>query len=277
MNNEDIRKEIWSYLRTKPIPLKYKCRIFYFHKDKEIINNDYKFGDIYINVDESKIFIFNNLNKFQQISNSNKDELLIPISITKDIINSVEFFEELFDSNYDITIQLRNDDIFIQNNFRDLPDYWKYSFVNKMRDNIYYLIIKFNNFLEKDFLINRDTREDIFKYFNKSSKKQTKFYIHISKDENITKMSLSNYEDEYDCNFFEFYVNKLSYDKYILLPWVSNILKNHNIPVYWDISLIKFFNDPMYVCIEFKGPLSDRSELLTKIKYDYNILDQLFK
>ena len=285
MNNDDIRKKIWSYLRNKPKPLNYKCNIFFFEKDEQIINkckSDLKFGDIYKNTDKSKIFIFNNLNKFQQISNTNKNDLLIPISVTKDIINSVDFFVEnlygaLDYNSYNIVIQLRSDDLFIKNKFGNLPDYWQYSFVfkNNIGDNIYYLRIKFNNLLEKDFLYNEHSKQDIFNYYKKSKLKKNKFYIHLSKDELVTKMSLSNYKNEYDYNFFEFFVNKKSYNNDKILKWTSQLLKNNNIPIYWDISLITYFKNPFYVCIEFKGPLSERADLLTKIKYDYDILDQL--
>tara|TARA_B100000886_G_scaffold332689_1_gene285706 strand:+ start:237 stop:503 length:267 start_codon:yes stop_codon:yes gene_type:complete len=88
-------------------------------------------------------------------------------------------------------------------------------------------------------------------------------------------MSLSNYKNEYDYDFFEFFVNKKFYNNDKILKWASQVLKNNNIPVYWDITLITYLKNPLYICIEIKGPLSERADLLAKIKYDYGILDHL--
>ena len=126
-------------------------------------------------------------------------------------------------------------------------------------------------------MYNECSRQDIFNYYYKKikCKKKTTFYIHLSKDKLVTKMSLSNYKNEYDYDFFEFFVNKKFYNNDKILKWASQVLKNNNIPVYWDITLITYFKNPLYICIEIKGPLSERADLLAKIKYDYGILDHL--
>ena len=264
MNNNDIRKNIWSYLRYIPEPLNTTAKIIYKKDDNPL------FGDIYLDEINKVFYIYNKKNKFIKISNDTN--IIIPIEVTQYIINSTDYFSNML-FNENLIINLRNDDTFIINNFGDLPDYWDYSFVNT--NNLNYLRVAFNSFIIKDFLYYKYSKEDIFTYYNKSMMKRTKFYLHISKDDLLNKMSISNYENEYNYNFFEFYVNKVYYDKTIIINWIDKILNSDIIPIYWDIKLIKFFSYPMYICIEFKGPLCERSELIKKIKYEYNILENL--
>lgn len=263
MNSDDTRGLIWSYLKDVPEPLSYKAKIMFNAEE------NFNFGDLYQNEDTSSLYIFNKLMKFENILFGK--EILVPISITKDIINAVEFFEELIYYE-NLSIELRNDDLFIKTYFGNLPFEWKYKYINY--NSVPALNIYFNDVnREKIFEAGIRNYDDIKLCHNNYKLKQTRFYIHLTIEDGISKLALSNYKNIYDQNYFEFYNSKDIIKNHTILSWANNLIKDSKLPIYWESTLIKYYDDPTYVLIEITGPLYERQNILSIIKREFSSLN----
>lgn len=165
IENKDLRKVIWSYLRKKPEPLK-QFATFYekipkFPKLGDIIeifeNNTYNYYSYDINKNLVKQLEYEINRYYPNIM------IVIPYKITQHISNAVEYYENFNGYIANIVIYLRWDDKFIVSNIGNLPMFWKYSLI------VDYEILEVEysdiNKIHK-FDINIVTKKDIMDFYN---------------------------------------------------------------------------------------------------------------
>ena len=110
--------------------------------------------------------------------------------------------------------------------------------------------------------------------------------MYFQKEKNNLRISLSNQLDDDPYNFYEFYVKKYSYDYHyyysasIVKKWFDDTeIKNIStfLPKNWRTYFIRAVNNPNdnYFCVEYKGPLSNRKEVLDILKKRFDYLFEL--
>ena len=282
-NNDDLRREIWNYLRKRPYPLTGYAKYY------EDIPDNPKLGDILETIKNNNIFIvfYGKNNKFvNNPGRRNNDPypfeyLIIPIKITQYISNAVEYYQEITNDISNIIIELRWDDSYIINNYGELPIYWSYA-INIDKNKLEIVFDSRRNIIA-EFNINYHTRQDIIDFYNGALKKQTKIYMYFQYEGNIVRISLSNQLDDDPYNFFEFYVKKYTYNKRslsIVNTWYNDT-KIDSVSTYlpntWRSYFIRGINNPYdnYFCIEYKGPLDNRQEVLQKLKKRFDKLGEM--
>ena len=106
IHNDDLRREIWLYLRKRPEPLDGHAEYY-----DEVPDNP-KLGDIIETTKHNKIFMVYYGKDNQFISNPGRRDnehypheyLIIPIKITQYISNAVEYYQEIWDKMSNIII-----------------------------------------------------------------------------------------------------------------------------------------------------------------------------
>jgi len=280
MNNNDLRGVIFENLRKKPEPL---AGFAEYHSD---FPENPKLGDIIETINHNKIFMVYCGKNGKYISNSNKSKypygnLVIPIEVTQYIINAVEYYKNIINEIPNFNIELRWDDKFIIDKFGDLPNNWEYSL--DVDRNILNIIFDKRMNIYADFIVNYHNINDIKDFYNGAIEKQTRIYMYFQKEEGNVRVSLSNQLDDDPYNFFEFYVKKYKYDyssTLIVKKWfddteikvISTFLPNN-----WRTYFIRSINNNRdnYFCIEYKGPLSNRMEVLEILKKRFDNLYEL--
>lgn len=276
MNNNDLRGVIFENLRKKPEPL---AGFAEYHSD---FPENPKLGDVIETINHNKIFMVYCGMNGEYISNSNKSKypygnLVIPIEVTQYIINAVEYYKNIINEIPNFNIELRWDDIFITHKFGDLPNNWEYSL--DVDRNILSIIFDKRRNIYAEFIVDIHNTEDIFNFYKGAFLKQTRIYMYFQKEGKKLRISLSNQLDDDQYNFFEFYVKKYSYEydsALIVKKWFDDTeIKNNYtyLPINWRPYFIRAVNNPNdnYFCIEYKGPLYNRMEVLNILKkrFDY--------
>ena len=259
LNNTDLRRIIWSYLVSVPVKMNNTANIIMYDQTFKKKN---LFGDIFISYDDKKYKILDKYGNYINLKMSLYLE--IPIKITKHIKNAIDYYSFVIKSYDFVKIFIRHDDIFIEN--MKLPSKYAYSYIKQfvIGEVKEFICVKFTNKSEKKFDYNNFNKEILHNYKKKMNLKKTKFFARIFKNDFNFSITLSNYEDFYDCNYSEFYkktVDSSFYEK----GFIFNI---ENKFICWDLNWF-LYPDKLFV-ISFQGPFIERETVLKYIKsYDF--------
>jgi len=270
MENIDLRKEIWSFLRKKPKPLEGSAEYY------EGMPDNPKLGDI---IENNTSIVYCGKNSELIVGNNQNEYLIIPLEITQYISNAIEYYDAITYENPNIIIYLRWDDKYIIDKFGELPMFWNYSF--RVDEDILEVDFGEINIMEQ-FNVNIHTKKDIIDFYNGCKKKQSKLYFYFSYEDNVVRISFSNQLDIPAYHFYEFYIKKYNYPYHntaIVTKWFNNVKLNEistYLPNTWRSSFIRGVNkkNDNFFCFQFKGPLCERQTVLQLLK---NKCDELGK